>query len=50
MKEKGKITNADYQKLFSVARRTATRDLTGLVEKGILRSNEAKGAGSFYEI
>ena len=50
VKEKGKITNADYQKLFSVARRTATRDLTGLVEKGILRSNEAKGAGSFYEI
>ena len=44
----GKITNANYQKLFSIARRTATRDLTGLVEKGILRSNEAKG-GSFIK-
>jgi ATP-dependent DNA helicase RecG len=50
VKEKGKISNADHQNLFSVARRTATRNLTELVEKEILRSTETKGAGSCYEI
>lgn len=49
-KEKGKISNKDYQELFAVAQRTATRDLTDLVGKGILRSTETKGAGSYYEI
>ncbi|MBI3135689.1 MAG: putative DNA binding domain-containing protein [Bacteroidetes bacterium] len=50
LKEKGKITNKDYQELFEVARMTATRDLKELVEKGILKSSESKGAGSFYEL
>jgi len=50
VKEKGKISNADYQELFSVSRMTATRDLKELVEKGILKSSETKGAGSYYEL
>jgi ATP-dependent DNA helicase RecG len=50
VKEKGRITNKEYQKIFGVARMTATRDLTELVEKGILKSSETKGAGSYYEI
>ena len=50
VKEKGKITNKEYQEVFNVARRTATRDLTELVEKRILKSSETKGAGAFYEI
>ena len=50
VKEKGKITNKEYQELFTVARMTATRDLTELVEKGVLKSSETKGAGSFYEL
>lgn len=50
VKEKGKITNKDYQEIFSVARMTATRDLTELVEKGILKSSDTKGAGSYYEL
>lgn len=50
VKEKGKITNKEYQELFEVARMTATRDLTELTEKGILKSSESKGAGSFYEL
>jgi Fic family protein len=29
---------------------TATRDLTELVDKGILNSSETKGAGSYYEL
>jgi ATP-dependent DNA helicase RecG len=50
VKEKGKITNSEYQEILGVARRTATRDLAELVEKGILKSSESKGAGSFYEL
>lgn len=50
VKEKGKISNSEYQKIFGVARMTATRDLILLVEKGILRSSDSKGAGSYYEL
>jgi ATP-dependent DNA helicase RecG len=50
VKEKGRISNKEYQKTFSVARMTATRDLKELVEKGILKSSETKGAGSYYEL
>jgi ATP-dependent DNA helicase RecG len=48
--EQGKITNQIYQKLFGVARITATRDLKELVEKGILKSSGTKGAGSSYRL
>ena len=50
VKEKGKITNKEYQELFEVARMTATRDLTELVEKAVFKSSEVKGAGAFYEL
>jgi ATP-dependent DNA helicase RecG len=50
VKEKGKITNKEYQKIFSVARITATRDLKELVERGVLKSSDTKGAGSYYEL
>lgn len=50
VKEKGRISNKEYQEVFGVARMTATRDLTLLVEKGILKSSDTKGAGSFYEL
>lgn len=49
VKENGEITNSDYQELLGVARRTATRDLTELVEKGILKSSETRGAGAYYK-
>ncbi len=50
VKENGKITNSEYQENYRVARNTATRDLSELVDKGILKSSEAKGAGSYYEL
>ena len=50
VKENGKITNSEYQENYSVARNTATRDLVELVEKGILKSSESKGTGSYYEL
>lgn len=50
MKEKGKITNAEYQEINSVSKRTATNDLTELVTKCELANNTGFGAGSFYEL
>lgn len=46
--QNGSISNATYQKLFGVARNTATQDLQKLIQVGILKSNGVKGAGSFY--
>ncbi len=50
VKEKGKISNKEYQEVLGVARMTATRDLQLLVKKGVLKSSETKGAGSYYEL
>jgi ATP-dependent DNA helicase RecG len=51
VKEKGKISNADYQKLFSVSKATATRDLTDLTEKfDILEKIGQTGAGTSYTL
>lgn len=50
IEENGKITNGDYQELNNTSNRTATRDLTELVEKGILESSGSKGAGAFYSL
>lgn len=50
VKEKGKITNKEYQELNLVAKPTATRDLAELVEKFSIFKNTGKGAGSYYEI
>ena len=49
VKVKGKITNKEYQEINLVAKPTATRDLSELVEYGIFK-NTGKGAGSYYEI
>lgn len=49
LKEKGKITNSDYQTLNAVSKATATRDLTELVEKfKILKRSGDIGAGTNY--
>ncbi|MDZ4715043.1 MAG: ATP-binding protein [Cytophagales bacterium] len=50
LKEKGKITNSEYQKLNDVSRATATRDLKELIDKEILKPSGQKGAGAFYTI
>ena len=50
-KENGKITNSDYQKIASVSKRTATNDLTELVERHkVLKKIGAFGAGIYYQI
>lgn len=50
LKDKEKMTNSDYQTIFKVSRNTASRDLTDLVDKGLLKASSIKGAGSFYEL
>ena len=49
VKEKGRISNADYQELFSVSKATATRDLTELLDKFTLLEKVGQtGAGTTY--
>lgn len=48
VKEKGKVTNKEYQTINSISERTASRELSDLVEKEVLKSSETKGAGSYF--
>ena len=50
VKENGKITNREYQKINNCSRNTASNDLKKLVLKGVLKESGKKGAGSYYEI
>ena len=50
VKQRGKITNKDYQELNTVKERMATIELAKLVEKGILRKSGTTGKGTFYTI
>jgi ATP-dependent DNA helicase RecG len=50
VKEKGKITNKEYQEINKVSKRTATNDLSELADKYKLVNNIGFGAGSFYEL
>lgn len=49
VKENGKITNAEYQEINNVSKRTAINDLSELVEQHKLLNNIGFGAGSYYE-
>jgi ATP-dependent DNA helicase RecG len=48
VKEKRRITNAEYQNLSQVSMRTATRELGELGRKGILEQAGKTGRGTFY--
>ncbi len=50
VKEKGKITNSDYQFINSVSKRTATNDLTELVSKSLLKRIGTSGSSIWYEV
>ncbi|MBZ0200958.1 MAG: hypothetical protein K8H86_13895 [Ignavibacteriaceae bacterium] len=49
-KAKTEINKLDYQKQNSVSERTATRDLSNLVEIGILEQIGVTGKGTKYII
>jgi len=48
VKEKGKITNKEYQEHCNVSSRTATRDLSALVSKGVFVQMGVTGKGTAY--
>ncbi len=50
VKERGKITNKEYQDLNTISERTASRELSELTEKKVLKSSKTKGAGSYFHL
>lgn len=50
VKEKGKITNKEYQRLCGVRERSATIELGGLVSKGIFDKHGTTGRGTYYAV
>jgi ATP-dependent DNA helicase RecG len=50
VKEKGKITNTEYQEIAKVSKPTATRDLSKLVSKNILEQIGITGKGTQYTL
>jgi len=48
VKEKGKITNKEYQKISSISERTASRDLSEIASKGIFEQIGTTGKGTEY--
>jgi ATP-dependent DNA helicase RecG len=49
VKERGKITNREYQELYGVSNKTAYLELVGLVEKGIF-TIEGTGKKTLYKV
>lgn len=50
IREHGKITNTEYQRIEGVSERTATRDFTTLVQQGVLVALGTKGRGVAYSL
>lgn len=50
VKKKGRITNKIFQELNNVSKKTATRDLSKLVNLNIFKSSGISGAGAYYEL
>jgi len=46
---RGRITNAEYQRVVGCPQRTATRDLNELAKEGIIEL-EGKGRGAQYRL
>jgi ATP-dependent DNA helicase RecG len=50
VREKGRITNKNYQELVKVSRQTASRYLIELVRKGIFEQIGSIGTGTYYKV
>lgn len=48
VKEKGKISNSEYRKIFSISKRQATNDLNYLEKKAVLNRFGKTGRGTYY--
>lgn len=50
VKEKGRITNSEYQNFYKVGKRYASEELASLVDKGILEKIGKTGKGTYYRL
>lgn len=50
VKEKGRITNKEFRELLNIPRRTATRDLKYLCDKGVLEKVGIIGRDAHYQL
>ena len=50
VRAKGRIANADYQRLAGVTKATASRDLEALTKAGVLRKVGRTGKGTYYTL
>jgi ATP-dependent DNA helicase RecG len=50
VKEKGKITNKEYQEINEISRQMATNELHNLTNSFKLLINKGYGAGSYFEL
>ncbi len=50
VKEKGRITNGEYQTINDVPVRTASREIAELVKANLLEQGGSFGAGSYYQL
>ena len=50
VKERGLVTNKEYQEFTGTSKRTASRDLLDLTEKSILEKKGATGKGTIYKL
>lgn len=48
LKTQGKISNTEYQRVANSIKKTATRDLSDLKEKGIIEQRGYRGPGVYY--
>jgi ATP-dependent DNA helicase RecG len=48
IKRRGKISNAEYQQVTHAIKKTATRDLAALKEKGLIEQIGSRGPGVHY--
>jgi len=48
LKTQGKISNTEYQRVANSIKKTATRDLSDLKEKGIIEQRGNRGPGVYY--
>lgn len=50
VKEKGKITNSEYQEINEISKRTAAYELVELVEKYKILKQLGASVGTYYEL
>ena len=50
VKERGKISNKEFQALCNTTKKTATRDFMDLTNKNIFRKVGTRGEGTYYTL